>query len=40
MSTPRTGRRAAANDIRALRQHYRPRPDRMPAWLKRLWHWL
>lgn len=22
-----------------LRQHYRPRPDRMPGWLRKLWVW-
>lgn len=23
----------------ALRQHYRPAPDRVPAWLRRVWLW-
>lgn len=22
-----------------LRQHYRPAPDRVPGWLRRVWHW-
>jgi len=22
-----------------LRQHYRPRADRLPSWLHRLWAW-
>jgi hypothetical protein len=27
------------SSIRSLRQHYRPAPDRIPAWLRRVWHW-
>jgi hypothetical protein len=23
-----------------LRQHYRPKPDRVPAWLRRIWLWM
>lgn len=23
----------------ALRQHYRPETDRVPAWLRRVWLW-
>jgi len=23
----------------SLRQNYRPAPERMPAWLRRLWAW-
>ena len=23
-----------------LRQYYRPVPDRVPAWLRRVWNWL
>lgn len=23
----------------ALRQHYRPMPERVPAWLQRVWRW-
>jgi hypothetical protein len=23
-----------------LRQNYRPEPQRLPAWLQRIWHWL
>lgn len=22
-----------------LRQFYRPAPDRIPGWLRRVWHW-
>ena len=22
-----------------MRQHYRPAPDRLPVWLRRVWHW-
>ncbi len=25
--------------ISNLRQHYRPAPDRIPGWLRRVWHW-
>jgi len=23
-----------------LRQHYCPKPDRVPAWLRKIWLWL
>jgi hypothetical protein len=23
----------------SLRQVYRPAPDRIPGWLRRVWHW-
>jgi hypothetical protein len=25
--------------INTLRQHYRPAPDRVPDWLRRVWFW-
>lgn len=25
---------------RLAKQHYRPAPDRTPAWLRRIWSWL
>lgn len=23
-----------------IRQHYQPRPERLPNWLRRIWAWL
>jgi hypothetical protein len=34
MNTSSTG-----TSISQLRQHYRPAPDRIPVWLRRVWHW-
>jgi hypothetical protein len=31
---------ATGDDMKStMRQHYRPTPDRLPRWLRRVWIW-